>query len=165
MNLLKTITRKITGIATNISAVGLVITAACLFLQVLLRELNVTAMWANEFARYGFMVTVFYGFAAVTDKGTHLVITLVQDKMRPCLRLAFLALMKLLCAVLFAVLSYGMLLAAKNAATNNQTFEAFTSLNISIIYYIVLVGYLLSVLNAFLSSVLDFVRFAKGESA
>ena len=76
LNFLEKSTAAITKVTTAISAGGLVVSTICLFLQVIFRILTVTATWTSEIARYAFMVTVFYGIAAATDRGLHLVITI-----------------------------------------------------------------------------------------
>lgn len=153
MKFIEKATKIITSITNAISGAGLLISAICLFLQVIMRELHITAIWTGEFARYGFMITVFFGFAAVTDKGSHLVITLFQDKMPLKFQQYYVALMRILFAVLFAVMAYGMLLAANNTAGNNQTFESFVNIKICYLYYVIFVGFGISALNALLSAI------------
>lgn len=155
MNLLKRTTGIISVVSTGISAVGLVITAVCLFLQVIFRLAHFTATWTSEIARYAFMVTVFYGMAAANDRGLNMVVTLFSDKLSQKPRYYYTVFTKFLIGVFFCVITYGVLVTANSAATKNQSFEAFTQINICYLYYVIFIGLVFSTLNTFLSVAKD----------
>lgn len=158
MKFLEKTTAAIDKASIAISAGGLVVTTVCLFLQVILRILTVTATWTSEIARYAFMVTVFYGTAAATDKGLHLVITVFTDKLGLKPRAWYEIFTKILLGLFLGIITWGVLLAANKAAGNNQSFEAFTSVKICYLYYTIFVGLLLSSLNTALSAAKDIGR-------
>lgn len=164
MKFLETVTAGITRVSVSISAGGLVVTTICLFLQVILRVLTITATWTSEIARYAFMVTVFYGLAAATDKGLHLVITVFSDRLSPRVRAWYEVFAKLTLGVFLAIITYGVLLAANTAAGNNQSFEAFTNVKICYLYYTIFVGLVISTLNTGLSVLKDVGRLIGGET-
>lgn len=155
MKFLEKTTAAITRASVIISAGGLIVTTVCLFLQVIFRIVAFTATWTSEIARYAFMVTVFYGLAAATDKGIHLVITVFADKLKPKARAWYGIFTKLLIGIFLIIISYGVLLAANKAAGNNQSFEAFTNVKICYLYYIIFVGLVISALNTILSVAKD----------
>lgn len=158
LNFLEKTTGTISKLCTIISAGGLVVTTVCLFLQVIFRILTITATWTSEIARYAFMVTVFYGMAAATDRGLHLVITLLTDKMKPKTKQIYLVFTKILLGTFFAIIAYGVLLTANVAAGNNQSFEAFTDIKICYLYYVIFVGLVITTVNTALSIVKDVFR-------
>ena len=157
MKFLEKTTDAITRLTTAISAGGLVITTICLFLQVVFRVMHFTATWTSEIARYAFMVTVFYGMAAATDRGLHLIITLLSDKLKPNVRNIYSIFTKCLFAVFLCVITYGILVTANRSSGNNQSFEAFTNIKISNLYYIIFVGLAISTANTILSILKDIV--------
>lgn len=164
MKFLESATAGITRVSIAVSAGGLVVTTICLFLQVILRVLTITATWTSEIARYAFMVTVFYGLAAATDKGLHLVITVFSDRLSPKVRAWYEVFAKLTLGVFLAIITYGVLLAANTAAGNNQSFEAFTGVKICYLYYTIFVGLVISTLNTGLSVLKDAGRLLSGET-
>ena len=153
-------TAGITKATTAISAGGLVVTTLCLFLQVIFRLLAITATWTSEIARYAFMVTVFYGLAAATDRGLHLVITIFTDRLKLRPRTWNVIFTKILLGAFLAIITYGVLLAANRAAGNNQSFEAFTGVKICYLYYVIFAGLVISTLNTFLSAAKDILHTA-----
>lgn len=165
MKLLERLTAAITRSSIAVSAGGLVVTTVCLFLQVILRGLTITATWTSEIARYAFMVTVFYGLAAATDKGLHLVITVFSDRLGVKIRAWYEVFAKLLLGIFLSVITYGVLLAANTAAGNNQSFEAFTNVKICYLYYIIFAGLAISSLNTVLSVLKDAGRLLMDRAA
>ena len=155
MNILKKTTNTISRISVSISAIGLVITAVCLFLQVIFRLIHFTATWTSEIARYAFMVTVFYGMAAANDRGLNMVVTLFSDKLNPKPRYYYTVFAKFLIGVFFCVITYGVLVTANSAAKKNQSFEAFTQIKICYLYYTIFIGLVFSTLNTFMSVIKD----------
>jgi len=155
LKFLERTTAAITRATIAISAGGLVVTTICLFLQVIFRVLFITATWTSEIARYAFMVTVFFGLAAATDKGLHLVITVLTDKLRGNFKDWYVIFTKVLMAVFLTIITYGVLLAANRAIGNNQSFEAFTGIKIAYLYYLIFVGLVISTLNTYLSILKD----------
>lgn len=155
MKFLEMMTAAITRASVAVSAGGLVVTTICLFLQVIFRVLTITATWTSEIARYAFMVTVFYGLAAATDKGLHLVITVFSDRLGLRPRAWYAVFAKATLGVFLAIITYGMLLTANTAAGNNQSFEAFTNIKICYLYYVIFVGLAISTLNTVLSILKD----------
>lgn len=162
MKFLETVTAGITRASIAVSAGGLVVTTVCLFLQVILRTLTITATWTSEIARYAFMVTVFYGLAAATDKGLHLVITVFSDRLGVKVRAWYAVFAKLTLGVFLVIITYGVLLAANTAAGNNQSFEAFTNVKICYLYYTIFVGLVISTLNTGLSVLKDIGHLLTG---
>lgn len=132
-----------------------------MFLQVIFRIFTITATWTSEIARYAFMVTVFYGLAAATDRGLHLVITLFTDKLKPKHREVYEIFTKFLLAAFLTVITYGVLVTANKAAGNNQSFEAFTNIKICYLYYTIFVGLVISTTNTILSGLKDIGYFLK----
>lgn len=120
-----------------------------------------TATWTSEIARYAFMVTVFYGLAAATDRGLHLVITILTDRLRLRPRAWYQIFTKLLMGVFWAVIAWGVLQAANRAYGNNQSFEAFTQIKICWLYYLIFAGLALSTLNTFLSAARDILMLLR----
>ncbi|GEM_PF-3669016 len=165
LNFLEKSTAAITKVTTAISAGGLVVSTICLFLQVIFRILTVTATWTSEIARYAFMVTVFYGIAAATDRGLHLVITIFSDRLKLKHREVYTTFTKILLGVFLAVITYGVLQAANSAAGNNQSFEAFTNIKICYLYYVIFVGLLISTINTMLSSAKDIAHMLAARKA
>lgn len=163
MEFLDKSTTAISRMSTAISAGGLVVTAICLVLQVIFRTLHITATWTSEFARYAFMVTVFYGMAAATDKGLHLVISIFTDILKLRARGWYMIFTKFLLAVFMCVITYGVLMAANTASTNNQSFESLTNVKICYLYYVIFVGLLISTLNTFLSIAKDIGHMLQGK--
>lgn len=161
MNFLEKTTAAITKATTIISAGGLVVTTICLFLQVIFRILTITATWTSEIARYAFMVTVFYGLAAATDRGLHLVITMFTDRLKLRPRVWYEIFTKLLLGIFLGIITYGVLLAANRAAGNNQSFEAFTNVKICYLYYAIFAGLAISTLNTALSAAKDIGHMLK----
>lgn len=155
LNFLEKSTAAITKLTTVISAGGLVVSTVCLFLQVIFRIMTVTATWTSEIARYAFMVTVFYGLAAASDRELHLVITIFTDKLKLRHRERYIVFTKILLGAFLAVITYGVLQTANRAAGNNQSFEAFTNIKICYLYYVIFVGLLISTVNTLLSSAKD----------
>lgn len=155
MSFLEKSTATITKVTTTISAGGLVVTTICLFLQVIFRILFITATWTSEIARYAFMVTVFYGLGAATDKGLHLIITLFTDRLGVKPRAWYEIFTKLILGAFLVVITYGVLRAANTASGNNQSFEAFTNIKICYLYYLIFVGLTISTFNTFLSVAKD----------
>lgn len=155
MKFLEHITSTITHASIAVSAGGLVVTTICLFLQVILRILTITATWTSEIARYAFMITVFYGLAGATDKGLHLVITVFSDHLSLRSRTWYEVFAKVLLGIFLSIITYGIFLAANTASGNNQSFEAFTNIKICYLYYIIFIGLALSSINTILSVLKD----------
>ena len=111
------------------------------------------------------MVTVFYGIAAATDRGLHLVITIFSDRLKLKHREVYTTFTKILLGVFLAIITYGVLQAANSAAGNNQSFEAFTNIKICYLYYVIFVGLLISTINTMLSSAKDIAHMLAARKA
>lgn len=155
MKFLNRCTKTISDTAICISGACMVIITVCLFLQVVLRLLHITATWTSEFARYAFMIAVFYGMAAANDRGLNMVVTMFSDHLQPKTRYYYSVFTKLLIGIFFCVITYGVLVAANRASKNNQSFESFTNIKICYLYYTIWVGLVFSTLNTFLSVIKD----------
>lgn len=70
---------------------------------------------------------------------------------------------KFLLAVFMCVITYGVLMAANTASTNNQSFESLTNVKICYLYYVIFVGLLISTLNTFLSIAKDIGHMLQGK--
>ena len=158
MKFLERITAVFTRVSIGISAGGLVVSTLCLFLQVIFRTFSITATWTSEIARYAFMVTVFYGLAAATDRGLHLVITVFSDRLKLKVRNWYEVFAKVTMLVFLGIITYGVFLTARTAWGNNQSFEAFTNVKIAWLYYVIFAGLAFSSLNTFLSILKDVGR-------
>ena len=161
LKFLENITALFSRISTAISAGGLVVTTICLFLQVLFRIFTITATWTSEIARYAFMVTVFYGLAAATDRGLHLVITVFSDRLGKKVRPWYEVFTKITFAVFIGIITYGVFLTAETSIGNNQSFESFTNVKIAYLYYVIFVGLAFSTLNTVLSIFKDIGHLLK----
>ena len=155
MKFLNKCTKTISDISICIGGMCMVIIAVCLFLQVILRLMHVTATWTSEFARYAFMIAVFYGMAAANDRGLNMVVTMFSDRLKPKTGYYYSIFTKLLIGIFFCVITYGVLVTANTSSKNNQSFESFTNIKICYLYYTILVGLFFSTLNTFLSVIKD----------
>lgn len=157
MKILNKCTKTISDISICIGGICMIIITVCLFLQVILRLLHITATWTSEFARYAFMIAVFYGMAAANDRGLNMVVTLFSERLNPRARYYYSIFTKFLIGIFFCVITYGVLVTANNSAKNNQSFESFTNIKICYLYYVILVGLVFSTLNTFMSIIKDLI--------
>lgn len=139
--------RTVSHILTGIGEGGLLLSfwalGTVVFAQFFFRYfLNMPFGWTEELARYLLIITAFLGLPVVTQRGEHIAIEMLSDRLpAPARRWLLIAGEMILIAIVF-VLAWQ----AKGLADLSSQMMSSLPLPKSIIYYLVLVGLILQLL-------------------
>lgn len=136
----------LTGIGTGGLLLAFWALGTAVFAQFFFRYfLNMPLGWTEELARYLLIITAFLGLPVVTQRGEHIAIEMLSEKLPAAPRRWLLITGEILLIVIVTILAWQ----AKALAELSSQMMSSLPLPKSIIYYLVLVGLILQLVASF----------------